>query len=50
MNKTKSEPQMISRYGVNEAVVISIEKYKELCGLNDSLVSFFRASPLYGYS
>ncbi len=42
------EPQIISRHGVNETVVISMEKYKELIGKKEDLVSFFRNSPLYG--
>lgn len=42
------EPQIISRHGVNETVVISMEKYKELIGEKEDLVSFFRNSPLYG--
>ena len=42
------EPQIISRRGVNETVVISMEKYKELLGKKEDLVSFFRNSPLYG--
>ena len=42
------EPQIISRRGINETVVISMEKYKELLGKKEDLVSFFRNSPLYG--
>lgn len=41
------EPQIISRHGVNETVVISMEKYKELIGKKQDIVSFFRRSPLY---
>jgi prevent-host-death family protein len=48
INDTKNSPQIISRHGVNEAIVINIEKYHELCGEKESIVSFFRKSPLYG--
>ena len=41
------EPQIISRRGVNETVVISMDKYKELVGKKQDIVSFFRRSPLY---
>lgn len=42
------EPQIISRHGINETVVISMEKYKELIGQKEDVVSFFKNSPLYG--
>lgn len=48
VNESKHRPQIISRRGVNEAVVISIEKYRELTGQNENIVSFFQNSPLYG--
>ena len=44
----KIEPQIISRHGINETVVISIEKYRELCGIKKNIVSFLKASPLNG--
>ena len=48
INEAKVEPQIISRRGVPETVVLSIEKYKELCGTKKDIVSFFRDSPLCG--
>ena len=48
IKEAKLEPQIISKHGVNETVVISMEKYKELIGKTEDLVSFFRNSPLYG--
>jgi hypothetical protein len=47
INEAKFEPQIISRHGVDETVVLNIEKYKELIGKDEDLVSFFRKSPLY---
>jgi prevent-host-death family protein len=48
IKEAKLEPQIISRHGVNETVVISMEKYKELVGQTEDVVSFFRRSPLNG--
>ncbi len=46
MNEAKREPQLISRRGINESVVISLEKYQELVGKKEDIVAFFRKSPL----
>lgn len=46
INQAKNEPQVISRHGVNETVVISIEKYEQLIGKKENLVSFLKKSPL----
>jgi antitoxin Phd len=48
VNESKHAPQFISRRGINEAVVISVEKYREFTGQNEDIVSFFKHSPLYG--
>ena len=48
VNESKHEPQIISRRGVNEAVVISMEKYREFTGQNTNLFTFLQNSPLYG--
>ncbi len=48
VNESKQGPQIISRHGEYEAVVISMEKYRELTGQNENIVSFLRNSPLYG--
>lgn len=48
LKEAKKKPQIISRRGVEETVIISIEKYKELIGEQKSIVSFFKKSPLYG--
>ncbi len=47
MNEAKLEPQIISRHGVRETVMISIEKFEELLKPHNDVVSFFRKSPLY---
>lgn len=48
VNESKQEPQIISRRGVYEVVVISMEKYKKLTGQDENIVSFLQNSPLYG--
>lgn len=48
VNESQFEPQIISRHGKNESVVISMEKYLELCGAKEDLTDFFRNSPLMG--
>ena len=48
VKQSKKAPQIISRRGVNEVVVMSMEKYSELTHQNENIVSFFQASPLYG--
>jgi prevent-host-death family protein len=48
LNEAKSEPQIISRHGVNEMIVLSLEQYESLLGQKDNIVSFFKNSPLYG--
>lgn len=47
MNEAKLEPQIISRHGVRETVMISIEKFEELLKPHNDAVSFFQKSPLY---
>ena len=42
-------PQLVTRRGVDTAVVLSIEDFRALSGSTDSdLVDFFRESPLGG--
>ncbi len=41
------EPQAISRRGVPEIVVMSLDRYQELTRPKQDIVSFFRNSPLY---
>ncbi len=48
INESKSEPQIISRHGVHESVVISMEQYLELCGSKENITTYFRKSPLFG--
>ena len=48
IKQSKQEPQFISKHGVRESVVISIEHYKSLLGTHETLVSFLRNSPLHG--
>ena len=47
INETKIKPQIISRHGVNEVVVINIKEYQKLCKNKENIVSFFKNSPLY---
>lgn len=46
VNEAKFEPQIISRHGIEETVVMSISMYKQLTEKKEDLVSFFRNSPL----
>lgn len=48
INDSQLEPQIISRHGVHESVVISLEQYLELCGAKENITTFFKKSPLYG--
>jgi antitoxin Phd len=50
VNESACEPQIISRRGINQAVVISMEQYRKFTGQNKDMdiVSFFQNSPLYG--
>lgn len=41
-------PQIVTRRGVETAVVISMEEYKRLTRPRTDLVEFFRRSPLAG--
>ena len=41
-------PQIITRRGVETAIVLSLEDYKRLARPKTSLVDFFRRSPLHG--
>ena len=38
-------PQTISRHGAEQAVVISIEEYKRLCGTKDDFKEFLLGPP-----
>lgn len=42
----KLEPQIISRHGTNEVVILSIEKYEELFQKKEDFITFLRKSPL----
>lgn len=49
LNEAKREPQIIfCGEGVDEVVVMSMEKYKQLTRKYKNIVSFFQNSPLYG--
>ncbi len=48
VNESKQGPQIISRHGTYEAVIISMEKYRELTGQNENMVTFLQNSPLRG--
>jgi prevent-host-death family protein len=42
----KRQPQVVTRHGREEVVVVSIEKYRELAGARPGLVEFMGGSPL----
>lgn len=44
----KRGPQIITKHGVEVAIVISYEGYQELVSSRGKLTDFFRASPLAG--
>lgn len=46
INQAKINPQIISRRGVNEIVLINIDEYHELYKTKENIVSFFKNSPL----
>jgi prevent-host-death family protein len=48
MKEARHEPQIISKHGVNQTVVMSMEQYEALLGKKESLGSFLKKSPLYG--
>jgi prevent-host-death family protein len=43
---TREGPQIITRRGVETAVILSVEEYRKLSRPRQSLVDFLRASPL----
>ncbi len=43
-----NEPQIISRHGINESIVLSMVRYKKLIGQKRDVGIFFRKSPLAG--
>jgi prevent-host-death family protein len=47
IKEAQNEPQIISRHGINEVVVINIKEYNQMFEKED-VVSFFRHSPLCG--
>lgn len=48
INEAQSEPQIISRHGKKESVVMSYKKYQDLIGKKENAFTFFRKSPLVG--
>ena len=42
----KSGPQIITRRGVEVAIVLSVEEYRQLTASEEKLSDFFRQSPL----
>lgn len=47
-NAIESGPQIITRRGVEVAIVLSYEEYKRMVATRKSLSEFFRKSPLVG--
>ncbi len=48
VENASSVPQVIARHGNPSVVVLSMERYKLLAGGGESVVDFFRNSPLFG--
>lgn len=48
MKEAKIEPQIISKHGVNETIVMSMAQYEALIGKKESLGLFLKHSPLHG--
>lgn len=46
INQAKHAPQIITRHGKKESVVIDYDTFEALTSKNEDLVSFFRHSPL----
>ena len=44
----KNGPQIITRRGIETAVILSVEDYRKLTQPQTSIVDFFRKSPLRG--
>lgn len=42
------EPQVITRRGEEVVIVLAYSEYQRLTGLDESLIDFFRRSPLVG--
>ena len=47
-NAVNSGPQIITRHGVEVAIVLSYQEYKRMTATEQSLSDFFRESPLTG--
>ena len=48
VDQAQDAPQIVTRHGVEVAVVLSYETYRQLTKPQKSIVEFFRASPLVG--
>ena len=49
IKEAQIEPQIISRHGICEIIVMSLSKYEDITNTKGTdFVSFFRESPLYG--
>ena len=48
VDSASTTPQVIAKHGQPAAVVVGIDRYKQLTGTQESLWDFFRRSPLVG--
>ena len=48
VDQAQDAPQIVTRHGVEVAVVLSYEAYRQLTKPQKSIVEFFRTSPLVG--
>jgi len=48
ITEAKYEPQIISRHGIHETIVLNMETYEKLVGKKKDFVAFLRNSPLCG--
>lgn len=48
VDDAERSPQVIAKHGQPAAVVVGIDRYKQMTGTQESLWDFFRRSPLVG--
>ena len=48
IRESAKAPQVVSRHGNDEAVILSMEEYRRLVGAKPDLISFMHDSPFFG--
>jgi prevent-host-death family protein len=49
MNDARSAPQIISRHGIHETIILSMDAYEKLVGKKKNIIACLRNSPLVGF-